>query len=568
MQTDIRHRSRTIFEGRDRAPARSYLEGMGYTEEDLNKPIIGVAHSWIETMPCNYNHRHLAEKVKDGIREAGGTPMELNTVSISDGITMGTQGMKTSLVSREIIADSIELVGRGHMFDAMVTIVGCDKTIPAGAMAHVRLGVPGVIVYSGSIAPGRFKGRDVTIQDVFEGVGANAAGRMSDEDLKDLELHACPGAGACGGQFTANTMAMALEFLGLSPIGSASPPALDARKDEVCVAAGTLVMEMLERSLTPQRILTRESFENAIAAGAASGGSTNLVLHLLAIAREAGVPLDIDDFDRVSERTPIIADLKPGGRYTAVDLDRAGGTRLFGKRLLDARLIDGSQLTVTGRSLAEELQNAEEDEGQDVIAPVARPLRSSGGLVILKGNIAPEGCVVKVAGYTRLEHTGPARVFDSEEAAMEAVQAGRIVAGDVVVIRYEGPRGGPGMREMLGVTAALVGQGLGETVALLTDGRFSGATRGLMAGHVAPEAAHGGPIAALRDGDTVTFDIENRTLSVDLPEGELEARLAQWREPEPRYAAGVMAKYAALVSSASEGAVTDPGLAPGVAERL
>ena len=568
MQTDIRHRSRTIFEGRDRAPARSYLEGMGYTEEDLNKPIIGVAHSWIETMPCNYNHRHLAEKVKEGIREAGGTPMELNTVSISDGITMGTQGMKTSLVSREIIADSIELVGRGHMFDAMVTIVGCDKTIPAGAMAHVRLGVPGVIVYSGSIAPGRFKGHDVTIQDVFEGVGANAAGRMSDEDLRDLELHACPGAGACGGQFTANTMAMALEFLGLSPVGSASPPALDARKDEVCVAAGTLVMELLERGLTPQRILTRESFENAIAAGAASGGSTNLVLHLLAIAREAGVPLDIDDFDRVSERTPIIADLKPGGRYTAVDLDRAGGTRLFGKRLLDARLIDGSQLNVTGRSLAEELQNAEEDEGQDVIAPVERPLRSSGGLVILKGNIAPEGCVVKVAGYTRLEHTGPARVFDSEEAAMEAVQAGRIVAGDVVVIRYEGPRGGPGMREMLGVTAALVGQGLGETVALLTDGRFSGATRGLMAGHVAPEAAHGGPIAALRDGDTVTFDIENRTLSVDLPEGELEARLAQWREPEPRYATGVMAKYAALVSSASEGAVTDPGLAPGVAERL
>jgi dihydroxy-acid dehydratase len=568
MQTDIRHRSRTIFEGRDRAPARSYLEGMGYTEEDLNKPIIGVAHSWIETMPCNYNHRHLAEKVKEGIREAGGTPMELNTVSISDGITMGTQGMKTSLVSREIIADSIELVGRGHMFDAMVTIVGCDKTIPAGAMAHVRLGVPGVIVYSGSIAPGRFKGHDVTIQDVFEGVGANAAGRMSDEDLKDLELHACPGAGACGGQFTANTMAMALEFLGLSPIGSASPPALDARKDEVCVAAGTLVMELLERGLTPQRILTRESFENAIVAGAASGGSTNLVLHLLAIAREAGIPLDIDDFDRVSERTPIIADLKPGGRYTAVDLDRAGGTRFFGKRLLDGRLIDGSQLTVTGRSLAEELQNAEEDEGQDVIAPVERPLRSSGGLVILKGNIAPEGCVVKVAGYTRLEHTGPARVFDSEEAAMEAVQAGRIVAGDVVVIRYEGPRGGPGMREMLGVTAALVGQGLGETVALLTDGRFSGATRGLMAGHVAPEAAHGGPIAALRDGDTVTFDIENRTLSVDLPEGELEARLAQWKEPEPRYATGVMAKYAALVSSASEGAVTDPGLAPGVAERL
>jgi dihydroxy-acid dehydratase len=568
MQTDTRHRSRTILEGRDRAPARSFLKGMGYTDEDLNKPIVGVAHSWIETMPCNYNHRHLAERVKEGIREAGGTPMELNTISISDGITMGTQGMKASLVSREVIADSIELVGRGHMFDAVVTIVGCDKTIPAGAMAHVRLGVPGVIVYSGSIAPGRFKGHDVTIQDVFEGVGANAAGRMSVEDLRDLEEHACPGAGACGGQFTANTMAMAMEFLGLSPMGSASPPALDARKDEICTAAGRLVMELLERGLTPERILTRESFENAIAGGAASGGSTNLVLHLLAIAREAGIPLDIDDFDRVSERTPIIADLKPGGRYTAVDLDRAGGTRLFGKRLLDAGLIDGSQLTVTGRSLAEEVEDAEEDKAQDVIAPVERPLRATGGLVILKGNVAPEGCVVKVAGYTRLHHTGPARVFDSEEAAMEAVQAGEIVDGDVVVIRYEGPRGGPGMREMLGVTAALVGQGLGETVALLTDGRFSGATRGLMAGHVAPEAAHGGPIAALRDGDTVTFDIENRTLNADLTDEELDSRLREWTEPEPRYSTGVLAKYAALVSSASKGAVTDPRLAPGVSEQL
>jgi dihydroxy-acid dehydratase len=560
MQNDTRYRSRTILEGRDRAPARSYLRGMGFSQEDLNKPIVGVAHSWIETMPCNYNHRHLAERVKEGVRDAGGTPMELNTISISDGITMGTQGMKTSLVSREVIADSIELVGRGHMFDAIVTLVGCDKTIPAAAMAHVRLGVPGVIVYSGSIAPGRFKDHDVTIQDVFEGVGANAAGRMSDEDLKDLEEHACPGAGACGGQFTANTMAMALEFLGLSPMGSASPPALDGRKDGICEAAGRLVVRMLERDLTPERILTRASFENAIAAGAASGGSTNLVLHLLAIAREAGIPLDIDDFDRVSERTPIIADLKPAGRYTAVDLDRAGGTRLFGKKLLDAGLVDGAQSTVTGKSLAEEVADAEEDKGQDVISPVERPLRETGGLVILKGNVAPEGCVVKVAGYTRLDHSGPARVFDSEEDAMEAVQAGRIVAGDVVVIRYEGPRGGPGMREMLGVTAALVGQGLGETVALLTDGRFSGATRGLMAGHVAPEAAHRGPIAALRNGDTITIDIENRSLSVDLPEGELGARLREWREPEPRYATGVMAKYAALVSSASAGAVTDPKL--------
>ena len=556
--TDTRHKSRTILEGRDRAPARSYLLGMGYSEEDLHKPIVGVAHSWIETMPCNYNHRRLAEKVKEGIREAGGTPMELNTISISDGITMGTQGMKTSLVSREVIADSIELVGRGHMFDAIVTLVGCDKTIPAAAMAHVRLGIPGVIVYSGSIAPGRFQGRDVTIQDVFEAVGANAAGRMSDADLSEIEHHACPGAGACGGQFTANTMAMALEFLGLSPMGSSSPPALDGRKDGECIAAGRLVMRLLENGLTPGRILTRASFENAIAAGAASGGSTNLVLHLLAIAREAGIPLDIADFDRVSNRTPIIADLKPGGRFTAVDLDRAGGTRLFGKRLLDADHLDGEQLTVTGKTVAEEVDSAEEAPGQEVIVPVESPLRDTGVLVILHGNLSPEGCVVKVAGYTRLSHTGPARVFDSEEDAMEAVQAGRIVDGDVVVIRNEGPKGGPGMREMLGVTAALVGQGLGESVALMTDGRFSGATRGLMAGHVAPEAAHRGPIAALREGDAITFDLENRTLSADISDEEIEDRLTDWEDPQPRFSTGVMAKYAALVSSASEGAVTSP----------
>jgi dihydroxy-acid dehydratase len=556
--TDTRHKSRTILEGRDRAPARSFLKGMGYSEEDLHKPIVGVAHSWIETMPCNYNHRRLAEKVKEGIREAGGTPMELNTIAISDGITMGTEGMKASLVSREVIADSIELVGRGHMFDAVVSIVGCDKTLPGAAMALVRLGVPGFCVYSGSIAPGRFKGRDVTIGEVFEAVGAHAAGLMSDEDLKDIEDHACPGAGACGGQFTANTMAMVLEFLGLSPVGSASPPALDGRKDEVCVEAGRLVMDLLHRGLTPKDILTKGSFENAIAAGAASGGSTNLVLHLLAIAREAGVPLDMNDFDRVSERTPIIADLKPGGRYTAVDLDRAGGTRFFGKRLLDAGLLDGDQITPTGKPISEELEGAEEADGQDVITPVEQPLKKTGGLVILRGNLAPDGCVVKVAGYTRLSHEGPARVFDSEEEAMEAVQAGRVVEGDVVVIRYEGPKGGPGMREMLGVTAALVGQGLGETVALLTDGRFSGATRGLMAGHVAPEAAHRGSIAALREGDTVTFDIEARTLNVALSDEEIEARLADWTDPLPRYETGVFAKYAALVSSASEGAITRP----------
>ena len=544
------------------------LKAIGFDDEDLSKPIVGVAHTWIETMPCNFNQRRLAERVKEGVRAAGGTPMELNTVSISDGVTMGTEGMKTSLISREVIADSIELVGRGHMFDALVCLVGCDKTIPAGAMALIRLNVPGVVVYGGSIAPGRFHDHDVTIQDVYEAIGARAVGKMSEQDFKEMEDHACPGAGACGGQYTANTMALALQFLGLSPMGSADPPANDPRKDGVCVEAGSLVMDLLNRGLRPADVLTRASFENAIAAVAATGGSTNAVLHLLALAREANVRLDIDDFDRVSGRTPIIADLKPGGRYVAVDMDRAGGAPLLGRRLAEAGLVDGGQLTMTGRTIEEEVGDAQEGPGQEVIVPLDRSLRASGGLVILKGNLAPEGCVVKVAGYTRLEHTGPARVFDSEEAAMEAVQAGRIVAGDVVVIRYEGPRGGPGMREMLGVTAALVGQELGETVALLTDGRFSGATRGLMAGHVAPEAAHGGPIAALRDGDTVIFDVENRTLNVDLTADELEARLREWTEPQPRYSTGVMAKYAALVSSASEGAVTDPGLAPGVSEQL
>ena len=562
MNTDIRHdsrhKSRTIYEGRDRAGARAMLHAIGFDDEDLSKPIVGVAHTWIETMPCNFNQRRLAERVKEGIREAGGTPMEFNTVAISDGVTMGTEGMKTSLISREVIADSIELVGRGHMFDAVVSIVGCDKTIPAGAMALVRLGVPGFVLYGGSIAPGRFKGHDVTIQDVYEAIGSNAAGKMNDEDLYDLEEHACPGAGACGGQFTANTMALALQFLGLSPIGSADPPANDPRKDDSCVEAGKLVMQILDKGLTPSDILTKESFENAIASVAATGGSTNSVLHLLAIAREAGIELDIDDFDRVSGRTPIIADLKPGGRYVAVDMDNAGGSKLLGKRMLDAGLVDGEQLTPTGRAIHEEVEDAEETPGQEVILSPENALRDTGGLVILKGNIAPEGCVIKVAGYTRDTHTGPARVFDSEEEAMEAVQAGSIVDEDVVVIRYEGPKGGPGMREMLGVTAALVGQGLSETVALLTDGRFSGATRGLMVGHVAPEAAHGGPIAALQDGDTITLDIEERSLSVDLPIAELEERLEGWSEPEPRYSTGVMAKYAALVSSASEGAITRP----------
>ena len=557
--TDTRYKSRTILEGRDRAPARAMLKAIGFDDEDLSKPIVGVAHTWIETMPCNFNQRRLAERVKEGIRAAGGTPMEFNTIAISDGVTMGTEGMKASLVSREVIADSIELVGRGHMFDAIVSLVGCDKTMPGAAMALVRLGVPGFVVYGGSIAPGRFKDRNVTIQDVFEAVGANATGKMTDEDFKELEDHACPGAGACGGQFTANTMAMALEFLGLSPIGSASPPANDPRKDEVCVAAGQLIMDLLRRGLKPADILTRGAFENAIAAVAASGGSTNAVLHLLAIAREAQIPLGIDDFDRVSSRTPIIADLKPSGRYTAVDLHHAGGTKLLGRRLVDAGLVDGGQLTPTGKSLAEEVENAKEAHGQHVVVSVEGPLRGTGGLVILKGNLAPEGCVVKVAGHTRLSHEGPARVFDSEEEAMEAVTNGRIEDGDVVVIRYEGPKGGPGMREMLGVTAALVGEGLGESVALLTDGRFSGATHGLMAGHVAPEAAHRGPIAALKEGDTITFDVENRKVEVALSDEEIEDRLRDWRDPIPRYETGVFAKYAALVSSASEGAITRPG---------
>jgi dihydroxy-acid dehydratase len=551
-------RSQILFQGRDRAPTRAFLRAVGFTPEDLRKPLVGVAHSWIETMPCNLNHRLLAERVKQGVREAGGTPMELNTIAISDVVTMGTEGMKTSLVSREVIADSIELVARGHMFDALITIVGCDKTIPAAAMAHVRLDIPGAIVYSGSIMPGSFRYREVTIADVFEAVGANASGRMSDADLRELEENACPGSGACGGQYTANTMAMILEFLGLSPLGSAGPPAAGEERSDTALQVGKLALAALDKDLTPAKLLTRGSFENAIAAGAATAGSTNMVLHLLALAREAGVRLDLDDFDTVSARTPIIADLKPHGRYTAVDLYRAGGSRLLADRLLRAGHLDGDQLTVTGRTLGEEAAGAVETPGQQVVTPVERPLNATGGLVILRGNLAPQGCVVKVAGLRRLVHTGPARVFDSEEAAMDAVQNDRVSAGDVVVIRYEGPAGGPGMREMLGVTAALVGRGLGGDVALVTDGRFSGATRGLMAGHIAPEAASGGPIAAVRDGDTITLDVPARRLHVDLAEAEVAARLAAWTPPAPRYTGGVMAKYQAMVGSAAEGAVTAP----------
>jgi dihydroxy-acid dehydratase len=556
MTQDPRHNSRVQLEGRDRAPARAMLHAIGFTDDDLRRPIIGVAHEWIETMPCNYNQRALAARVKEGIRAAGGTPMELNTISISDGVTMGTEGMKASLISREVITDSIELVARGHMFDAIVILVGCDKTIPAGAMALLRLNIPGVVLYNGAIMPGRFQGRDVTIMDVFEGVGANAAGHMSDADLLDLEMSACPGAGACGGQYTANTMSTVLEFLGLSPMNMNSIPAVDKEKEDAAYRVGELVMDELKRGVRPRDIVTRASLENAIAGVAATGGSTNAVLHLMAIAREAEAPLNIDDFDRISARTPLIADLKPGGRYTAVDVHRAGGIGLIARRLLEGGYIDGSQQTVTGRTLAEEAMEARETPGQDVVVPLDKPLKATGGLVILKGNLAPDGCGVKVAGHERLTHRGPARVFDREEDAMAAVTARRIKAGDVVVIRYEGPRGGPGMREMLGVTAAIVGEGLGETVALLTDGRFSGATRGLMAGHVAPEAAHGGPIAAVREGDMVSFDIPNRRLDVDLTPEQIAERMLGWTPPPPRYTHGVFAKYAALVSSAAEGAIT------------
>jgi dihydroxy-acid dehydratase len=552
----LKHQSAALTDGPSRAPARSYFKAIGFTDADLRKPLIGIANTWTEIGPCNFHLRRLAQQVKDGVRAAGGTPMEFNTVAVSDGITMGTEGMRTSLVSREVIADSIELVVRGHHLDAVVLLCGCDKTIPGTIMALGRMNLPGVVLYGGSIAPGRFEGHDVTIQDVFEAVGAHAAGRMSDAQLLDLENHACPGAGACGGQFTANTMAMACEFLGVSPFGSASVPAMVHEKDAVARQIGALVMEALKQNLRPRDILTRAAFENAIAGVVASGGSTNAVLHLLAIAREVGVPLEIDDFNVVSDRVPLLADLKPGGRFVATDLYQAGGAPLVAKRLLDAGLFKGEALTITGRKAAEELAGAKETAGQEVVRPISNPLKATGGLKILHGNLAPDGCVVKVAGSAKKGHTGPARVFDSEEAAFKAVQTHQIQPGDVVVIRYEGPAGGPGMREMLGVTAALMGAGLGDTVALLTDGRFSGATRGLMAGHVAPEAFLGGPIAAVRDGDVITFDLDTRELRVDITEDEMRARLGTWKAPAPRYQSGVLAKYARLVSSASLGAVT------------
>ena len=556
MSPDPRGRSRVILDGPDRAPARAYLKGIGFDEEALSKPIVGIANTWTETMPCNFHLRGLAARIKDGVRAAGGTPMEFNTVAISDGITMGTEGMKTSLVSRELIADSIELVSRGHMFDAVVALSGCDKTIPGCVMALARLDVPSVMLYGGSIAPGRWRGKDVTIQDVFEGVGAHAAGDLSDDELTDLENNASPGAGACGGQYTANTMAMAFEVLGISPMGSAMVPAEDGRKGEVAEGVGRLAMELLDADRRPSSIITEEGLENAIAAAAMSGGSTNVVLHLLAVAREAGVPLSIDDFDRIAWKTPLLADLKPGGRFVATDLYAAGGVPVIVKRLKEAGALSEDALTVTGQTIGEVADAAEEAEGQEVVRPLSDPLKRRGGFAILRGNLAPEGCVVKLAGHERMEHSGPARVFESEEDAFAAVKAKSIEPGEVIVIRNEGPVGGPGMREMLGVTAALVGEGLSDSVALLTDGRFSGATHGFMAGHVAPEAPRSGPIAAVRDGDTITFDVASRELRLEISDEELKERLAAYEPRAPRYDNGVLGKYAKHVSSAAEGAVT------------
>ena len=546
-----------VTEGPSRAPARAMLRAVGFTPEDLHKPIIGIANTSTEIGPCNFHLRHIAEAVKQGVREAGGTPMEFNTVTISDGITMGTEGMKASLISREVIADSVELVTRGNQFDGLVAIAGCDKNMPGTVMALARLDIPGLMLYGGSIAPGHLNGKDLTVQDVFEAVGAHAAGKLDDAGLEAVEANACPGAGACGGQFTANTMAMACEFLGISPIGLSGVPAFLEEKLAASREAGRLVMELVKKGQKPSQFITPKAIENAIASVAASGGSTNAVLHFLAIAHEAEIPLTVDDFDRISSKTPLLCDLKPGGKYVAADYQAAGGSRLLAKRLIEAGLLDGSCLNVSGKTLAEEAGAAKETAGQDVIHAVANALKPTGGLVILKGNIAPDGCVIKVAGHKRLEHRGPARVFDSEHAAFLAVEAGKIKPGDVMVIRYEGPKGGPGMQEMLGVTAAVAGiPELSDTVALLTDGRFSGATRGLMAGHVAPEAAMGGPIAAVYEGDTIHFDIPNRKLDVEISAEELASRLKAWKKPEPKFKRGVFKKYVDTVSSASQGAIT------------
>lgn len=556
MTMQLKHKSYLITEGPDRAPARAMLKAIGFKDEDLAKPLVGVANTWIEVMPCNYHLRRLAEKVKEGIRASGGTPIEFNTIAVSDGIAMGTEGMKASLISREVVADSIELVARGHLFDAIVALSGCDKTIPGTVMALARLNLPGLMLYGGSIMYGEYQGRHLTIQDVFEAVGAFNAGRMAAEELCAIENRACPGPGACGGQFTANTMATAFEMLGISPMGWSDVPAMDPRKEEVAFECGRLVMELLRRGITPRQIITRKALENAIMGVMATGGSTNAVLHLLAVAREAGVRLSLNDFERISRKTPVLADLKPWGRFTAPEMYQAGGMALVAKHLLDAGLLHADPMTVTGRTIGEEARAAQETPGQEVIRPFDNPLKPTGGMAILRGNLAPEGCVVKVAGHERMFHRGPARVFDREEDAFKAVKEGRIRPGDVIVIRYEGPKGGPGMREMLGVTGAIVGAGLRDEVALLTDGRFSGATHGLMAGHVAPEAAVGGPIAALRNGDIIVFDLKQRRLDVELSQTEIKRRMKGWKPPKPRYTSGVMAKYIRLVSSASEGAIT------------
>jgi dihydroxy-acid dehydratase len=553
-----KRKSAALTDGPDRAPARAMLKAVGLTDDDLAKPLVGVSTTWIETMPCNLNQRALAQRVKRGIRAAGGTPLEFNTVSVSDGVSMGTEGMRASLVSREVIADSIELVARGHLFDGLVCLVGCDKTIPAAVMALCRLDLPGLVLYNGSIAPGRFKGQDVTIMDVFEAVGAHAAGTIDANELHALESVACPGAGACGGQFTANTMSTALEFLGISPGGLNGIPALDPTKNEAAEQAGRLAMDLVRKGVRPSEIITREALENAVASIAATGGSTNGVLHLLAIARELQVPFELEDFDRIAARTPVVASMKPGGRFVATDMHEAGGVALVARELAKVGLVHEEAPNVDGRTLGEVAAAAVEREGQEVVVPVETPLKPTGGLAVLRGNLAPEGCVVKLAGHERLLHRGPARVFDSEEACFAAVKERSLVPGDVVVIRYEGPAGGPGMREMLHVTAAIVGEGLGDDVALVTDGRFSGATRGLMVGHVSPEAARGGPLAAVQDGDMIEIDVDSRELRVELSDDEVAARLRDWTAPPPRYTDGVFAKYAALVSSASEGAVTRP----------
>ena len=548
--------SRTLYQGRDRAPARAFLHAIGLTADDIDKPFIGISNVWTETMPCNFGLRELAAPVKAGVRAAGANPMEFNSIAISDGITMGTEGMKAPLVSREVIADSIELIGRAHMFDALVCLCACDKTIPASAIAMARLDRPSVLLYCGSIMPGYFRGRQVAVGEVYEMLGAVVAGKATEADLAELEQVACPGAGACGGQYTANTMSMVMEVIGLSPVGFNSIPQVDPAKVPAAEAAGRLALEVFEKDIRPSQILTRRAFDNAIAAVAASGGSTNAVLHLLAMARTIGVELDIDDIDRISRRTPLLCDLKPGGRFAAVELHKAGGIALLTKRLIEGGFIDGDALTVTGRTLGEECESVVETAGQEVVAPLSSPLRAEGGLVVLRGNLAPDGAVVKVTQHTPTSHRGPARVFNREEDAFAAVASKSIKAGDVVVIRYEGPRGGPGMREMLQVTAAIVGEGLGETVAMVTDGRFSGATQGLMIGHVAPEAASRGPLAALRDGDIIAIDVPSRSLTV---EGiDIEARLMDWSQPEPQYRTGVMARYALLVGSASEGAILKP----------